>query len=72
MWRPRPHQPKKPAGLSRRASYAVTLAGFRDRRQDIEQLLRKCGARQQQEDQPGRPDAIRRIVELGVDGEAQG
>jgi hypothetical protein len=25
--RPRPHQPKKPAGLSRQASYAVTRAG---------------------------------------------
>jgi hypothetical protein len=68
--RPRPHQPKKPAGLSRQASYAVTLAGalgaFRDCRQDIEQLLRKCGARQQQEDLTRRPEAIRRLLELGL------
>ena len=68
--RPRPHQPKKPAGLSRRASYAVTLAGalgaFRDCRQDIEQVLRNRGARQQQEDLPGRPEAIRRLVALGL------
>jgi hypothetical protein len=42
------------------------LGAFRDCRQDIEQLLRKCGARQQQEDLPGRPEAIRRLVELGL------
>jgi hypothetical protein len=42
--RPRPKKPKKPAGLSRRTSYAVTLAGlggFRDCHENTELRLTK-------------------------------